>query len=98
MIVVILVAIVALVLGAVELGLIPPLHATVIARMRDGWLVVEKGQLRGNASQHIEAILREARVTNGFVALASGRRVYFSRQIPPDIHQRLRNVLLNHFR
>ena len=96
--VIILVAIVVLILAAIELGFIAPLTARVIVRMRDGSLVFEKGRLHGNASEHVEAILRGARVNEGFVAITSGHRVYFSWQIPRDIHQRLRNVLLNQWR
>lgn len=93
--IVILLVIVGLIFAAVEVGFIPPFNATILVRMRDGSLVFEKGRLHGNASAHVEEILRAARVTDGFVAITSGRRVYFSRQIPSDIHQRLRNVLLN---
>lgn len=96
--IVILIAIVVLIFAAVELGFIPPFNAKVIARMRRGSLVYKKGRLQGNASEHVEAILRGARVSEGFVAITSGHRVYFSRQIPREVHQRLRNVLLNQWR
>lgn len=96
--IVILIAIVMLIFAAVELGFIPPLNAKIIVRMCAGSLVFAKGRLQGNASEHVAAILREARVSDGFVAITSGRRVYFSRQIPPEVHQRLRNVLLNQWR
>jgi hypothetical protein len=98
MLILILIAIVTLVFAAIELGFIPPLNARIIVRMRGGSLVFEKGRLQGNASEHVEAILRGARVSEGFVAITSGQRVYFSRQIPREVHQRLRNVLLNQFR
>jgi hypothetical protein len=98
MLIVVLIAIATLIFAAIELGFIPPLNATIIVRMRNGSLVFEKGRLQGNASAHVEAILREAHVSEGYVAISSGRRVYFSRQIPRDLHQRLRNVLLNQWR
>lgn len=98
MLIVILIAIVLLIFAAIELGFIPPFHAKVILRMRDGSLTFEKGRLSGNAAEHVEAILRGAHVSEGFVAMTSGQRVYFSRQIPPEVHQRLRNVLLNQWR
>jgi hypothetical protein len=98
MLIVILIAIVMLIFAAIELGFIPPLNATVLVRMSNGSLVFEKGRLSGNAPEHLEAILRGARVSEGFVAITSGQRVYFSRQIPREIHQRLRNVLLNQWR
>jgi len=94
----ILMAIILLIFGAIELGFIPPFNARIIVRMRNGSLVFEKGRLQGNASEHVEAILRGAGVTEGYVAITSGHAVYFSRQIPRDIHQRLRNVLLNQWR
>lgn len=97
MLIVILIAIVVLIFAAIELGFIPPFNARIIVRMSAGSLVFEKGRLEGNASEHVEAILREARVSEGFVAITSGR-VYFSRQIPPGVHQRLRNVMLNQWR
>jgi hypothetical protein len=98
MLIVILIAIVLLIFAAVELGLIPPFNARIILRMSNGSLVFEKGRLQGNAAEHVEAILRGARVSEGFVAITSGQRVYFSRQIPREVHQRLRNVLLNQWR
>ena len=96
--IVIIVAIVALIFAAVELGFIPPLNAQIVVRIRNGSLVFEKGRLQGNASEHVAAILRGARVSDGYVAITSGQRVYFSRQIPHDVHQSLRNVLLNQCR
>lgn len=98
MFIVILIAIVLSIFAAVELGFIPPLNAKVIVRMREGSLVFEKGRLQGNASEHVEAVLRGAAVRDGFVAITTGQRVYFSRQIPREVHQRLRNVLLNQWR
>lgn len=91
----ILVAIVALIFGAIELGFIPPFHAMTLVRMRNGSVIVEKGNLRGNAPEHVQAILRDAGIRNGFVAVTNARRVYFSRRIPADARQPLRNVLLN---
>ena len=98
MLIVILIAIVILIFAAVELGFIPPFNAKVIVRMRNGSLAFAKGRLPASASEHVEAILRGAGVREGFVAVTSRQRVYFSRQIPQDVHQRLRNVLLNQWR
>src|ERR1044072_4344067 len=96
--IVILIAIVMLIFAATELGFIPPLNAKIVVRIRDGSLVFEKGRLPGNASEHVESILRGAGVREGYLAITSGQRVYFSRQIPHEVHQRLRNVLLNQWR
>src|SRR5687767_4072459 len=96
--IVILIAIVMLIFAAIELGVIPPFNAKILVRVREGVLVFEKGRLPANAAEHVEAILRGARVRDGFIAMTAGHRVYFSRQIPRDVHQRLRNVLLNQWR
>jgi hypothetical protein len=96
--IVIIIAIVLLIFAAIELGFIPPFNARIIVRMRNGSLVFEKGHLQANASEHVGAILRGAGVSDGYLAITSGQRVYFSRQIPRDVHQRLRNVLLNQWR
>lgn len=96
--IVVLIAIVVLIFAAIEFGFIPPINAKVLVRMRGGSLVFEKGRLQGNAAEHVEAILRGAGVRDGFVAITAGHRVYFSTQIPRDVHQRLRNVLLNQLR
>lgn len=93
-----LIAIVLLLFGAVEMGVIPPFHAAVVLRLRAGELRVERGSMRGEAAAHVAAILRDAGVRDGYVAVTRGHRVYFSRSIPTDAHQQLRNVLLNHWR
>ena len=46
--------------------------------------------------EHVSEILSEAKVSKGFIAITSDNRVKFSKQIPAAVHQRLRNVLLNH--
>ncbi len=98
MLIVILIAVVILIFAAIELGFIPPFNAQIVVRIRHGSLVYEKGRLPGNAAEHVQAILRGAGVSEGYVAITAGQRVYFSRQIPPDVHQPLRNVLLNQLR
>jgi hypothetical protein len=80
---------------AVWLGLVPPPNAATLIRIRGGQLHLRKGQLRGYAKQHATEILAGAGVSSGFMAITSHNSVVFSRQIPPAIRQRLRNVLLN---
>lgn len=77
------------------LGFLPPLHATTVVLIRDGRLVMKRGQLRGQVRDDVAEVLAGAGVRNGFIALTAGGRVHFSRSIPRELHQRLRNVLLN---
>jgi len=79
----------------VWLRFVPPPHASVIIMIHGNSLQVRRGTLRAHAREHITEILQEAAISRGFIAVTTGNRVTFSRQIPPEIHQRLRNVLLN---
>ncbi len=76
-------------------GLIPPVNATTVVRIRGGRLLVQKGRVGGQAKELLTDVLREAGVSNGFMAILPDKRITFSRQIPAAIQQRLRNVLLN---
>lgn len=67
--------------------------------MPDGSVAFERGCPQGNASEHVEEILRGARLSEGFVAITSGHRVlFFQTAFPRDGHQRPHNVLLNQWR
>ncbi|HKE97188.1 MAG TPA: hypothetical protein VKB34_22955 [Povalibacter sp.] len=88
---------VILLLVATELGFIPPLTAHTLIRIRRGSVGVERGQVSARTLDHVTAILGDCGVTEGYIAVA-GKRVAFSRLIPEQIHQQLRNVLLNQFR
>jgi len=77
------------------LGFIAPPNARLLIKIHDGRLQVTRGQLRAQPREFISEILREARVTTGFIAITFYRRAAFSRNIPGQIRQRLRNVLLN---
>ena len=79
----------------VWLGFVPPPNAGTLIRIRDGSLHVSRGNLRPHVKEHVTDILRDAKVTNGFIAITSGNRLMFSRRIPTQVHQRLRNVILN---
>jgi hypothetical protein len=79
----------------VWLGFIPsPLAATLI-RCRNGTLEVRKGPLLPHARAQVAEILAAAAVSNCFITVTPRKRVFFSRQIPAALHQRLRNVILN---
>lgn len=87
--------VVALAFAAVQYGIIPPPYATTLIRISGGQLNVKKGRLRNEAEDSVADILREAKVSSGFIAITSEDRVKFSRSVPSAIRQRLRNVLLN---
>jgi hypothetical protein len=88
-------AITGLWLMAVLLNFVPPPHAKTIIKIHNGQLRVTRGRLRAQPREFISAILKEAGVTSGFIAITYYDRVSFSQKIPNSIYQRLRNVLLN---
>src|SRR5688572_5774562 len=92
--VMVLLAVAVFVLLAAELGLIPPFFAHTRIKITEGQMRVTRGELKANASEHLSAVLREAGVRSGSIAISSRHRIHFSK-IPPEIHQRIRNVLLN---
>ncbi len=91
-------AIVVLLLAALALfwsGRLPPPHAATLIRIQGDRLELRRGHLEVQAREHVAEILRDAGVSRGYVAITPGNRVIFSRQIPPGVHQRLRNILVN---
>jgi len=92
-----------IVIGVIALGvffalsfdLVLPLRAETLLRVRKGSVDVCRGHLKPYAKEHINDILGEAGLSRGLIAITKDRRVIFSRHIPSNIHQRLRNVLLN---
>jgi hypothetical protein len=88
-------ALLALAFLAVWLGFVPPPHASTLIRIRDGAVQVRRGRVQSQAREHIAEILSDAGVSNGYIAITPGNSAAFSRRIPAQIHQRLRNVLLN---
>ena len=81
--------------ATVWLGFIPPPHAVIVLKIRNGAVQVTKGNLKGYARSNVVELLSTAGVSRGFIAITPAKRVSFSRQIPASLHQRLRNVLLN---
>lgn len=81
--------------AAIALGFVPPPHASTLLQVRAGAIRVTRGRILPHAREHVTEILSEAGVAKGFIAILPNNRVAFSRQIPAEVHQRLRNVLLN---
>jgi len=92
---IIIVSLVGLAVLAVWQGFVPPPHATTLIRIQDGAVNVRRGRVQAHAREHIADILRDVGISNGFIAITPENWVAFSRGIPPAVHQRLRNVLLN---
>ena len=93
---IILLAAVAVAAGiAIALRFVPPLGSEVLIRLRRGKVVVRRGHLRTPLKDDAEEVLAGAGVKSGFIAIMPDKRVRFSRTIPTELHQRLRNVLLN---
>ena len=85
----------AIAVGSVWLRYIPPFGDRTLLRIKNGTLCVSRGQLHAHAREAATEIL-SGFVKSGFIAITDERRVVFSRQIPAELHQRLRNALLNH--
>ncbi|HEU5071065.1 MAG TPA: hypothetical protein VFV96_11735 [Verrucomicrobiae bacterium] len=71
-----------------------PRWATVV-RIREGKVVVVLGQLRATTREDVAEVLASSGIRRGFITLSTAGEVRFFRTIPPGLHQRLRNVLLN---
>jgi len=89
------IAVTALWFLAMTLGFIPPLNPKTLIVIHSGHLHVTRGVLRAQPREFITDILQQAGVAKGFIAITHSKRAAFSRNIPREIHQRLRNVLLN---
>ena len=92
-----LIVIVAAVLwfAATSLGFTPPPTAKILIKIHNHHLHVTRGRLHAQSREFVTEILQQANITSGFVAITYSKRAAFSRNIPRDIRQRLRNVLLN---
>jgi hypothetical protein len=60
----------------------------------DGTLRVRRGFVPAPAMGALADILRNAGVSSGHITLSKDRRVVVSWDIPPALHQNIRNVLL----
>ena len=83
------------VMASFWLGILPPLNARCVIRIRTGRCVVRGHAIPPHVLSSVAEILQAVGVKNGFIAITSDSRVKFSGQIPKAIYQRLRNVVLN---
>lgn len=82
--------------SAISLGFVPPPNAKIIIKIHHGKIRVTGGQLRAQSGEFVTDILQQVNISTGFIAITHSERVaFFSRNIPQDVRQRLRNVLLN---
>ena len=77
------------------LGFLPPPNAKVLIKIHNGQLLVTRGQLRAQPREFVSDIIGRCKISKGYIAITHSKRAAFSRNIPRDIQQRLRNVLLN---
>lgn len=70
-------------------------QAVIVVRIRAGHVTVVKGALLPHARAGLAEVVRAAGIERGFLAVKRNREVAFSRNIPGELRQRLRNVLLN---
>jgi len=80
---------------AMQLGCVAPPNAKILIKIHNNHPHVTRGQLRAQSREFVTDILQQANVAKGFIAITHSKRAAFSRNIPRDIRQRLRNVLLN---
>jgi len=81
--------------GAIQYAFFPPFNAETLIKIRAGVPIVSKGHLLPHVKTSLAEVLGESRISKGFVAIVPGPRVRFSRSIPAQLHQRLRNIILN---
>jgi hypothetical protein len=72
----------------------PPANSKVLIRITNGRCEVECGAIDALGRQQVAGLVQEAGVRAGFIALVDNR-VHFSPSVPPSLHQRLRNIVLN---
>ncbi len=91
----IVIALAGLWLLAMQFGLVAPPNPRILIKVHNSHLHITRGKLRAQSREFVTEILQQANITSGFIAITASKRASFSRNIPRDIRQRLRNVLLN---
>jgi hypothetical protein len=71
------------------------LTAPLVLVIRGGKVSLAKGRLPGGATREVQGILAVAAVASGTIHADGSGRFHFSREIPDELHQQLRNVLVS---
>lgn len=69
------------------------LFSTTAISFESGRCVAVRGKVAGAILRDLACCLGEAGIVKGEIWVAGNGRVSFSREIPAEIHQRLRNIL-----
>lgn len=73
--------------------LLSRLFSTTAVSFENGRCVAVRGKVAGAILRELAGCLGEAGIARGEIWVAGNGRVSFSREIPAEIHQRLRNIL-----
>jgi hypothetical protein len=71
------------------------LTSPLVLVVREGKVSLAKGRLPGSATKEIQGILGDAKVASATIHADGAGRFHFSRGIPEEWHQQLRNVLVS---
>ena len=71
------------------------LTSPLVLSVREGKVSLAKGRLPSSATKEVQGILADAAVASGTIHADGSGRFHFSRHIPEELHQRLRNVLVS---
>jgi hypothetical protein len=71
------------------------LTSPLVLVVREGKVSLAKGRLPGSATRELQAIVSEAAIPSGTIHTDAAGRFHFSRHIPEEWHQQLRNVLVS---
>ena len=79
-----------------QMNLISRLFASSAIQIRDGKARCVKGNLMSRLLNDISSLAAESGIQQGEIWLDPLGKVSFSREIPEEIHQRIRNVISSH--
>jgi hypothetical protein len=71
------------------------LTSPLVLVIREGKVSLAKGRLPGSATKEDQGIVSDAAVSSGTIHADGSGRFHFSREIPQECHQQLRNVLVS---
>ena len=70
------------------------LFAHTVIAFADGCCVVVQGKVGSAVLRDLAGCLEENDVPRAEVRIGGDGRIRFSKEIPPEVHQRLRNILV----